>query len=39
VAAGSPRLGPLVDRFGTQRLIAAGALSSLVGYALIMRLE
>src|SRR3954468_7675786 len=27
VAFGSPRIGPLVDRFGTARLIAAGAVS------------
>ena len=25
VAVGSPRIGPLVDRFGTARVIAAGA--------------
>ena len=39
VAAGSPRLGPLVDRYGTQRIIGAGALASLVGYALILRVD
>jgi MFS family permease len=39
VAAGSPRLGPLVDRFGTQRIIGAGALASLLGYALILRID
>jgi predicted MFS family arabinose efflux permease len=37
VAVGSPRIGPLVDRFGTARLIVAGAASSVAGYALILR--
>jgi MFS family permease len=39
VAVGSPRLGPLVDRFGTTRIIAAGALAAVVGYALFLRLD
>jgi len=39
VAIGSPRIGPLVDRFGTPRLIAAGAASSLLGYALVLRFD
>jgi MFS family permease len=39
VAFGSPRLGPLVDRFGASRLVAAGALSSALGYALLMRFD
>ena len=39
VAVGSPRIGPLVDRFGTPRLIAAGAASSLLGYALVLRFD
>jgi EmrB/QacA subfamily drug resistance transporter len=38
VAFGAPRIGPLVDRFGTARLIATGALSLLAGYALFLRL-
>jgi MFS family permease len=38
VAFGSPRLGPLVDRFGTARIIAAGAVAFLVGYALFLRI-
>jgi MFS family permease len=38
VAFGSPRLGPLVDRFGTARIIAVGSLAFLVGYALFNRL-
>jgi MFS family permease len=37
VAVGSPRIGPLVDRFGTARVIGLGALSSVVGYALVLR--
>jgi MFS family permease len=39
VAVGATRLGPLVDRFGTPRIIAAGALSLLAGYALFLRLD
>jgi MFS family permease len=39
VAFGAPRIGPLVDRFGTTRLIAAGALSFVVGYALFLRVD
>jgi MFS family permease len=38
VAFGSPRLGPLVDRYGTGRIIAVGSLAFLVGYALFNRL-
>src|SRR4051812_5110596 len=38
VAFGSPRLGPLVDRFGTARIIVAGSAAFLVGYALFLRL-
>jgi MFS family permease len=39
VAVGSPRLGPLVDRYGPARVIAVGATSSLVGYLLALRLD
>jgi MFS family permease len=39
VAVGSPRLGPLVDRYGPARVIAVGATSSLVGYGLALRLD
>ena len=39
VALGSTRIGPLVDRFGTARVIAAGALSSALGYALVLRFD
>ena len=39
VALGSPRIGPLVDRYGTSRLFALSAVSSLVGYALVLRLD
>jgi len=39
VAVGSTRIGPLVDRFGTARVIAAGAFSSVLGYALVLRVD
>ena len=39
VAFGSTRIGPLVDRFGTARVIAVGAASSVLGYALVLRFE
>jgi predicted MFS family arabinose efflux permease len=39
VAVFSPRLGPLVDRLGTPRIIAAGAVSLLAGYLLFLRLD
>jgi EmrB/QacA subfamily drug resistance transporter len=39
VAVGSPRIGPLVDRLGTARVIGLGALSSVVGYALVLRFD
>jgi EmrB/QacA subfamily drug resistance transporter len=39
VALGSPRIGPLVDRFGTARLIAVGTLSFVIGYALFLRFD
>ena len=38
VAFGAPRIGPLVDRFGTARIILAGAISFLIGYALFLRI-
>ena len=38
VAFGSPRLGPIVDRFGTAKVIVAGAAAFLVGYALFLRI-
>jgi MFS family permease len=38
VAFGSPRLGPIVDRFGTAKVILAGAVAFLVGYALFLRI-
>jgi MFS family permease len=37
VAFGSPRLGPLVDRYGTPRLILIGSLAFAIGYALFLR--
>jgi MFS family permease len=36
VAFGSPRVGGLVDRFGTQRLIAIGFAAFTIGYALFL---
>jgi predicted MFS family arabinose efflux permease len=39
VALGSPRIGPLVDRFGTARVIAVGATSFVIGYALFLRID
>jgi MFS family permease len=39
VSLGAPRVGPLVGRFGTQRLIAAGALFFVAGYALFLRVD
>jgi MFS family permease len=39
VAVGSTRLGPLVDRYGTARVIALSALSSTLGYALMLRFD
>jgi MFS family permease len=39
VAVGSPRIGPLVDRFGPPRLILAGAVASVAGYALVLRFD
>jgi MFS family permease len=39
VALGSPRIGPLVDRYGMPRLIAAGAFASALGYALVLRFD
>jgi EmrB/QacA subfamily drug resistance transporter len=39
VALGSPRIGPLVDRFGTARVIVVGMAAFVVGYALFLRLD
>ena len=39
VAVGSPRIGPLVDRFGVPRLFAVSASASAIGYALVLRLD
>jgi MFS family permease len=38
VALGAPRIGPLVDRFGTAKVILAGAISFVIGYALFLRI-
>jgi predicted MFS family arabinose efflux permease len=39
VALGSPRIGPLVDRYGTARVIAVGMVAFVVGYALFLRID
>jgi predicted MFS family arabinose efflux permease len=39
VTLGAPRIGPLVDRFGTARLIAVGATLFVAGYALFLRID
>ncbi len=39
VALGSPRIGPLIDRYGTPRIIAAGMVAFVVGFALFLRLD
>jgi EmrB/QacA subfamily drug resistance transporter len=37
VAFGSPRVGALVDRYGTERVALVGAVAFLIGYALFLR--
>ena len=39
VALGAPRIGPLEDRYGTQRLILIGAVAFVIGYALFLRID
>jgi MFS family permease len=39
VALGSPRIGLLVDRYGTARLIAVGMAAFVIAYALFLRLD
>jgi MFS family permease len=39
VAFGSTRIGPLVDRLGTAPVVAAGAFSMALGYALVLRFD
>jgi predicted MFS family arabinose efflux permease len=38
VAFGSPRVGPLADRFGTEKVIIAGLVAFVIGYALMLRI-
>jgi MFS family permease len=38
VAFGAPRIGPLVERFGTERLMIVGLAAFVTGYALFLRL-
>ncbi len=39
VALGSSRIGPLIDRFGTARVIAVGMAAFVAGYALFLRFD
>ena len=39
VAFASPRVGPLADRFGTERLIVVGAVAFVLGYGLFLRID
>jgi len=39
VAFGAPRIGALADRFGTQRIIVAGGVAFVAGYALFLRID
>jgi EmrB/QacA subfamily drug resistance transporter len=39
VAFGSPRIEPLIDRFGTSRVIFVGVLAHVVGYALFLGVD
>jgi EmrB/QacA subfamily drug resistance transporter len=39
VAFASPRVGPLADRFGTEKMIAVGLAAFVIGYALMLRLH
>jgi EmrB/QacA subfamily drug resistance transporter len=36
VALGSPRIGPLVDRYGPARLVAVGTIAFVIGYSLFL---
>ncbi|MHB8235206.1 MAG: MFS transporter [Solirubrobacteraceae bacterium] len=38
VAAGAPRIGPVVQRYGTGRVIATGMAAFVAGYALFLRI-
>ena len=39
VAVGSPRMGPLIDRVGTERVIAGGLVAFVIGYVLFLRID
>jgi MFS family permease len=38
VAVGATRMGPVIDRVGTEKVIAAGLAASVVGYGLFLRI-
>src|SRR5829696_1026176 len=38
VAVGAMRMGPVITRFGTERIVALGLLSSVIGYLLFLRI-
>jgi MFS family permease len=39
VAFASPRVGPLADRFGTEKVLAVGLAAFVIGYALMLRIH
>jgi MFS family permease len=39
VAFGAPRIGALAGRFGTERVIVAGGIAFVIGYALFLRID
>jgi MFS family permease len=39
VAFGAPRIGPLTDRYGTERLLVVGSLAFVLGYGLFLRID
>jgi MFS family permease len=39
VAFGATRMGPVIDRVGTERVVVTGLLASVAGYALFLRMD
>jgi MFS family permease len=39
VAFGAPRIGPLTDRYGTERLLVVGSAAFVLGYGLFLRID